>query len=89
MSRCSDGGTVPTARPSCRLRLLQHRDRKGCEPGRERQDAAPLELATSLPEVSTTVDALRLGAYSMAMANLLGTNALEVARILVILYFVS
>jgi len=25
----------------------------------------------------------------MAMANLLGTNALEVARILVILYFVS
>jgi cation:H+ antiporter len=38
--------------------------------------ATLVALATSLHEVSTTVDALRLGAHSMAMANLLGTNAL-------------
>lgn len=46
--------------------------------------ATLVALATSLPEVSTTVTAVRLGAYSMAVANILGTNALEVA-----LFFVA
>ncbi|MFG0264119.1 MAG: sodium:calcium antiporter [Rhodopirellula sp. JB055] len=39
-------------------------------------------LATSLPEVSTTYSAVRFGAYSMAAANILGTNSLEVALFL-------
>jgi cation:H+ antiporter len=41
-------------------------------------------LATSLPEVSTTYAAVRFGAYGMAVANILGTNSLEVA-----LFFVA
>jgi len=36
-------------------------------------------LMTSLPEVSTTVGAVRLQAYTMAISNIIGTNSLEVA----------
>lgn len=44
--------------------------------------ATLVALATSLPEVSTTWSAIRFGAYSMAAANILGTNSLEVALFL-------
>lgn len=44
--------------------------------------ATLVALATSLPEVSTTWSAVRFGAYSMAAANILGTNGLEVALFL-------
>lgn len=44
--------------------------------------ATLVALATSLPEVSTTYSAVRFGAYSMATANILGTNSLEVALFL-------
>lgn len=46
--------------------------------------ATLVALATSLPEVSTTWTAVRMGAYAMAVANILGTNSLEVA-----LFFVA
>lgn len=46
--------------------------------------ATLVALATSLPEVSTTAAAVRLGAYGMAVANILGSNALCVA-----LFFVA
>jgi cation:H+ antiporter len=44
--------------------------------------AVLVAFATSLPEVSTTWSAVRFGAYSMAIANILGTNGLEVALLL-------
>ncbi|MCO8120881.1 sodium:calcium antiporter [Stieleria sp. TO1_6] len=44
--------------------------------------ATLLALATSLPEVSTTYSAVRFGAYSMAAANIVGTNSLEIALFL-------
>lgn len=44
--------------------------------------ATLVALATSLPEVSTTWGAVRFGAYSMAAANILGTNSLEIALFL-------
>jgi len=44
--------------------------------------ATLVAVATSLPEVSTTWGAIRFGAYSMAIGNILGTNALEVALFL-------
>lgn len=44
--------------------------------------ATLVALATSLPEVSTTWSAVRFGAYSMAAANILGTNCLAVALFL-------
>ncbi|WP_236621294.1 hypothetical protein [Rhodopirellula sallentina] len=44
--------------------------------------ATLVALATSLPEVSTTYSAVRFGAYSMAAANILGTNSLEIALFL-------
>jgi len=44
--------------------------------------ATLVALATSLPEVSTTYSAVRFGAYSMAVANILGTNGLEIALFL-------
>ncbi|MEZ6090325.1 MAG: hypothetical protein R3C05_20325 [Pirellulaceae bacterium] len=44
--------------------------------------ATLVALATSLPELSTTYSAVRFGAYSMAAANILGTNSLEVALFL-------
>ena len=44
--------------------------------------ATLVALATSLPEVSTTYSAVRFGAYSMAAANILGTNSMEIALFL-------
>lgn len=44
--------------------------------------ATLVALATSLPEVSTVAGAVRVGAYSMAIANIFGTNTLEVALLL-------
>lgn len=44
--------------------------------------ATAVSIATSLPEISTTTSAIRIGAYSMATANILGTNALEIALFL-------
>ncbi|MBW3597805.1 MAG: hypothetical protein KY475_11080 [Planctomycetes bacterium] len=41
--------------------------------------ATLLALATSLPEVSTTYGAVKVGAYTMGVANIFGTNALGVA----------
>lgn len=38
--------------------------------------ATLVALATSLPEVSTTVSAARLGAYSLAVSNVFGSNML-------------
>ena len=40
--------------------------------------ATLVALATSLPEVSTTFSAVRMGAYSMAVGNIFGTNCLTV-----------
>lgn len=44
--------------------------------------ATLVAAATSLPEISTTLTAVRFGAYSMAIANIFGTNALEIALFL-------
>ncbi|WP_146392579.1 sodium:calcium antiporter [Allorhodopirellula solitaria] len=44
--------------------------------------ATLVAFATSLPEVSTTYSAVRFGAYSMAAANILGTNSMEIALFL-------
>lgn len=41
--------------------------------------ATLLALASALPEISATLAAVRLGAYSMAISNIFGTNALLVA----------
>ena len=41
-----------------------------------------LATATSLPEVSTTISAVRIGAYSMAISNIFGSNLLMVAMVL-------
>lgn len=41
--------------------------------------ATLVAVATSLPELSTTLTAVRAGAYAMAIGNIFGTNALEVA----------
>jgi cation:H+ antiporter len=41
-----------------------------------------LATATSLPEVSTTLAAVRIGAHSMAIANIFGSNLLMVALVL-------
>ena len=41
--------------------------------------ATLLAFASSLPELSTTIAAVRLGAYSMAISNIFGSNALLVA----------
>lgn len=45
--------------------------------------ATLLAVATSLPELSTTVAAARLGAYSLAISNIFGSNMLLVALIFV------
>ncbi len=42
-----------------------------------------LALATSLPELFTSLAALRLGAYDLAIGNLLGSNAFNVVTLLV------
>lgn len=44
--------------------------------------ATLIALTTSLPELSTTAGAVRLRAYTMAIANIFGTNTLEVALLL-------
>jgi cation:H+ antiporter len=44
--------------------------------------AVLVALATSLPEVSTTLGAVRIGAYAMAYANIFGANILDAAIIL-------
>ena len=41
--------------------------------------ATLLAFASALPEMSSTISAVRLGAYSMAISNIFGTNALLVA----------
>lgn len=41
-----------------------------------------LATATSLPEVSTTLAAVRIGAYSMAISNIFGSNLLMIALVL-------
>jgi cation:H+ antiporter len=40
-----------------------------------------LASATSLPEVSTTIAAVRIGAYSMAISNIFGSNLLMIALV--------
>lgn len=45
--------------------------------------ATLLAATTSLPELSTTLGAVRLGAYSMAFANIFGSNAIMVALLFV------
>lgn len=45
--------------------------------------ATLLAGTTSLPELSTTIAAVRLGAYSMAVANIFGSNAIMVALLFV------
>jgi cation:H+ antiporter len=42
-----------------------------------------LALATSLPEVSTTLEAVRLGRYRLAFSNIFGTNLFDVALLFV------
>jgi cation:H+ antiporter len=44
--------------------------------------ATLVALATSLPEISTTMGAVRIGAYAMAYANIFGANILDAAIIL-------
>lgn len=44
--------------------------------------ASLVAVATSLPEVSTTVAAVRMGSYAMAVGNIFGTNALDLALFL-------
>ena len=41
-----------------------------------------LATATSLPEISTTFAAARIGAYTMALANIFGSNLIMIALIL-------
>lgn len=41
--------------------------------------ATLLAISTSLPELSTTITAVRLGAYSMAVSNIFGSNAIDAA----------
>lgn len=44
--------------------------------------ATLVAITTSLPEVSTTLHAVRVAGYGMAIGNILGTNVLEVALLL-------
>jgi cation:H+ antiporter len=45
--------------------------------------AGLVAVTTSLPEMSTVIGSLRVGSYDMAVANIMGTNGLEVALLLV------
>ena len=44
--------------------------------------AVVVAVATSLPELSTVTGSIRAGAYDMAVSNIVGTNCLEVALLL-------
>jgi len=43
--------------------------------------ATLLAMTTSLPELSTTIEAARLGAYRMAISNIFGSNAICIAML--------
>jgi cation:H+ antiporter len=43
--------------------------------------AVLVAIATSLPEVSSTVAAVRLGQYELAFADIFGTNLLDLALV--------
>ena len=43
--------------------------------------ASLLAAATSLPELSTTIAAVRLGAYTLAISNILGSNLIMIALV--------
>ena len=43
--------------------------------------ATLLAFASSLPELSTTIQAVRQGAYRMAISNIFGSNAIDVALV--------
>jgi cation:H+ antiporter len=45
--------------------------------------ATLLAITTSLPELSTTIQAARLGAYGMAISNIFGSNAMDTALLFV------
>lgn len=45
--------------------------------------AVLVAVATSLPELSTVLGSIRAGAYDLAVSNIVGTNCLEVALLLV------
>lgn len=45
--------------------------------------ATLLAIAGSLPELSTTIAAVRLGSYAMAVANIFGGNAMDVTLVFV------
>lgn len=46
--------------------------------------AVLVAIATSLPEVSTVLSAVRLGLYTMAISDILGTNLFDVALLFVV-----
>ncbi len=62
-------------------------ERSGLSP--EFLGATLLAVATSLPEVSTTVSAARNGRYTVAMSNVFGSNAFDVTLLVLaeVLYF--
>jgi cation:H+ antiporter len=43
--------------------------------------ATLLALTTSLPELSTTIQAVRLGAFAMAISNVFGSNSMDTAML--------
>jgi cation:H+ antiporter len=45
--------------------------------------ATLLAITTSLPELSTTIQAVRLGAYAMAISNVFGSNCIDTAMLFV------
>jgi cation:H+ antiporter len=45
--------------------------------------ATLLAFSSSLPEMTTTIGAVRLGAYALAVSNIFGTNAFLVALLFV------
>jgi cation:H+ antiporter len=49
------------------------------QPRRKFVGLALVAASTSLPELSTTIGAVRRGNHQMAVSNILGTNSLEMA----------
>ena len=45
--------------------------------------ATLVALATSLPEISTTLEAVRLGRHRLAFSNIFGTNIMDVGSLFV------